>query len=168
MAESEETTTAETDSLQHASADETGTLDGIIHALYDSISGTVEQKRDLRRFRSLFIPEARMIPIRQNAEGKLAPIVMDVDEFFRAACEHFKVEGFFEREVARRVETFGQVTHVFSTYESRRAEDDPEPFSRGINSIQLVHDGERFRVVTILWDAERPDNPIPPHYLPPA
>jgi hypothetical protein len=147
--------------------DDLTTLEGIIFALYDSISGPAERQRDLRRFRSLFIPEARLIPVRIDAEtGAARLLVLDVDEFFKMACEQFRVAGFFEREVARRVDAFGHVTHVLSTYESRRAEDDAEPFARGVNSIQLFHDGARYHVVTIFWDFERPDNPLPPEYLP--
>lgn len=146
--------------------DDLTTIDGIIAALYDSISGPAEEKRDIVRFRSLFIEGARLIPVRPSPEGGATAEVLDVDEFFRIASENFKVAGFFEREIARRTEAFGCVTHVFSTYESRRAEGDAEPFARGINSIQLLKDGSRFRVVTIFWDFERPDNPIPPEYLP--
>jgi hypothetical protein len=78
----------------------------------------------------------------------------------------FAKEGFYEREVARKTDSFGHVTHVFSTYESRHAIDDTKPFTRGINSIQLFNDGSRWWVVTIYWDSERPDQPIPSQYLP--
>ena len=149
-----------------AVTDDLSTVDGIIHALYDSISGPAERKRDVRRFRSLFIPEARLIPVTPNPDGGASATVMDVDEFFRRACESFKVSGFFEREIARKTDTFGNVTHVLSTYESLRDLSDEKPFARGVNSIQLVRDGARLRVVTILWDFERPDNPIPREYLP--
>ncbi len=148
-------------------ADDLTTLDGILFALYDSISGPAELKRDLVRFRSLFYPEARLIPTRLDAAtGEARALVLDVDEYFKMACEQFRVAGFFEREIARKVERFGHVTHVISTYESRRAEDEPEPFQRGANSIQLFHDGARYHVVTVFWDSERPDNPLPPEYLP--
>ena len=146
--------------------DDLTTVDGIIRALYDSISGPAERKRDLARFRSLFIEGARLIPVRPQPDGGARAEVLDVDDFFRIASENFKVAGFFEREIARRTETFGCVTHVFSTYESRHTEDEREPFARGINSIQLLRDGARYRVVTIFWDFERPDNPVPPEYLP--
>lgn len=63
------------------------------------------------------------------------------------------------------MEHFGHIAHVFSTYESRRAVDDPKPFARGINSFQLINDGKRWWVITILWEGERPDNPIPPKYI---
>lgn len=151
-------------------ADDLTTVGGIIHALYDSISGPADRKRDLRRFRSLFIDEARLIrtggPLSAGGGVGARLAVMDVDDYFRAACEYFKQAGFFEREVARRIDSFGRVTHVFSTYESRHAPEDEQPFARGINSIQLFHDGARYWVVTIFWDFETPDNPIPPEYLP--
>jgi hypothetical protein len=92
--------------------------------------------------------------------------VLSVDEFLQAIEPRVKEEGFFEREIARRVERFGAIAHVFSTYESRRAETDPQPFARGINSIQLFFDGQRWWVVTIFWDSERPNQPIPAEYLP--
>jgi len=148
-------------------ADDLSTLDGIIGALYDSISGPAGVERDARRFRSLFLEEgARLIRTTLGEGGAAFPAVMGVDEYLSAAGEYFRSHGFYEREIARRVERFGHVTHALSTYESRRDEADPEPFSRGVNSIQLFHDGRRYRVVTIFWDAERPDNPIPAEYLP--
>jgi hypothetical protein len=75
-------------------------------------------------------------------------------------------QGFFEREIFNVSETFGGVTHRFSTYESRSRAEDPKPFARGINSVQLLNDGRRWWVVTVLWDVERPNNPIPAKYLP--
>lgn len=149
------------------SDDDLTTLDGIIHALYDSISGPADKKRDLKRFRSLFAEGARLIPTRLDAEtGAARSLTLDVDEYFKTACEYFRVAGFFEREIARKVDEFGHITHVLSTYESRHDADEPEPFARGVNSIQLFHDGSRYFVVTVFWDAERPDNPIPTEYLP--
>jgi len=73
--------------------------------------------------------------------------------------------GFFEREISRKTDSFGTITHAFSTYESRRAKDDAKPFARGINSIQLVNDGTRWWIVTVFWDSERPNNPLPEKYL---
>ena len=74
-------------------------------------------------------------------------------------------EGFFESELARRVETYGHIAHVFSTYESRHSPKDPKPFMRGINSFQLLNDGKRWWVVTIYWEGETPENPLPKEYL---
>lgn len=142
------------------------TIDGIIDALYDTISGEAGEPRDIRRFRSLFLPGARLIPTTPDPKGGTTAQVLDIDQYFKYANEHFKVAGFYEREATRRTDRFGNIAHVFSTYESRHAADDAVPFSRGINSIQLLRDGARWWVVTILWDAERPDNLLPEKYLP--
>lgn len=152
--------------MKEAQADDLTTLDGIIHALYDSISGPAGVARDGQRFRSLFLEGARLVRTSLDEGGAASAVVMGVDEYILAANEYFKTNGFYEREIARRVERFGHVTHALSTYESRRDSADPEPFARGLNSIQLFHDGRRYHVVTIFWDFERPDNPIPPEHLP--
>ena len=147
--------------------DDVTTLDGILAALYDSISGPAGAERDGGRFRSLFLEEgARLVRTSIAEDGAASVVVMGVDEYLRAANEYFKENAFYEREIARRVERFGHVTHALSTYESRRDEAEAEPFARGVNSIQLFHDGRRYRVVTVFWDFERPDNPVPAEYLP--
>ena len=140
--------------------------DAIIAALYDVISGPAGQKRDWARFRSLFIPEARLIVARaRRPEGPVPPLVMTAEQYIAGPGKTLEA-GFFEREISRISETFGGVTHRFSTYESRARAEDPQPFARGINSIQLLNDGQRWWVVTVFWDSERPNNPIPAKYLP--
>ena len=139
--------------------------DAIITALYASISGPAGQKRDWERFRPLFIADARLIVARPpRADGPQPPRVMTVEQYIAGAGA--LENGFFEVEISQVSETFGGVTHRFSTYESRRRAEDPTPFSRGINSIQLLNDGTRWWVVTVFWDSERPNNPIPAKYLP--
>jgi hypothetical protein len=140
-------------------------LDAIIAALYDVISGPAGQQRNWDRMRSLFIPGARLIPSTPAPDGKVTPRVLDVEGYIGRAGPNLEKNGFFEREISRKTDTFGSVTHAFSTYESRRTKEDAKPFARGINSIQLVNDGTRWWVVTIFWDAERPNNPIPEKYL---
>jgi hypothetical protein len=141
-------------------------LDAIIAALYDVISGPAGQKRDWDRMRSLFISGARLIPSSPAPDGKVVPRVLDVEGYIGRAGPNLEKNGFFEREISRKTETFGTITHVFSTYESRHTKEDATPFSRGINSIQLVNDGTRWWVVTIFWDSERTNNQIPTKYLP--
>jgi hypothetical protein len=143
-------------------------IDAIISAAYDSISGPAEKKRDWDRERSLFLPGARLIPTAMKAGeagADLAPRFLDVDAYIARVEPYFQENGFFEKEVARRIEEVGQIAHVWSTYESRHKADDPEPFMRGINSIQLFHDGERWWIVNIYWQHESADNPIPAKYL---
>jgi hypothetical protein len=148
-----------------ANPKDVASMDAIIKALYDTISGPAGQQRDWNRLRSLFISGARLIPTGTRPTGEAGVRVLDVEAYIESSGPYLLKNGFFEREIARRTETFGNIAHVFSTYDSRHKADDAKPFSRGINSIQLLFDGTRWWVVTIFWDAERPDNPIPKKYL---
>jgi beta-lactamase superfamily II metal-dependent hydrolase len=147
-----------------ASARDVATVDAILSALYDVISGPAGTDRDWNRFRSLFAPGARLIPVGPKQPQGAAARVLDVEAYIERSGPFVKKQGFYEREIARRSESFGNIVHVFSTYEGRHAADDANPFVRGINSIQLLRDGERYWIVTVYWDAERPDNPLPPRY----
>ncbi|MBR9990743.1 MAG: hypothetical protein KFH98_13365 [Gemmatimonadetes bacterium] len=140
-------------------------VDAIIAALYDVISGPAGQKRDWQRFHSLFIEGARLIPTARSQQGEVRHRVMTPEEYASTSGPVLEERGFFENEIGRATEQFGNITHVFSAYDSKRTEADPAPFARGINSIQLLHDGTRWWVVSIFWDSERPDNPIPERYL---
>jgi hypothetical protein len=145
-------------------------IDAIINAAYDVISGPAGQKRDWDRERSLFIPGARLIPTAKKAGDDvnhvvdLAPQMLDVDAYI-ARVEPLLKDGFYEKEIARRTEHFGRIAQVWSTYESRHHSDDPEPFMRGINSIQLFNDGNRWWIVSIYWQHESAQDPIPDGYL---
>ena len=142
-------------------------IDAIINAAYDVISGPAGEKRDLERERSLFFPGARLIPTaaEPGALSENAPQMLDVEDYIARVEPFFAKHGFYEKEIARRTEQFGQIAHAWSTYESRHAEDDPEPFMRGINSIQLFNDGTRWWIVTIYWQHEGMDACIPAKYL---
>lgn len=155
---------AETPEPPAADPADVGSIDAIIAAVYDAISGPAGP-RDWDRFRSLFIPEARLIALGRNQEGQISKRAMDVEGYVSGADRYFSQNGFFERELARRTEQFGSIVHAFSTYESRHNGDDAEPFSRGINSFQLMNDGQRWWVVTIFWQAESPGLTIPDEYL---
>jgi hypothetical protein len=147
---------------------DTESIEGIITRLYATISGAAGEARDWDGMRALFIPGARMIPTNRAIHGHQGghpPDVMDVETFIRTTAPVVERMDFHERQIAMRVERFGCVAHVWSTYDSRPAPG-AEPFARGINSIQLYHDGARWWVVTVFWDSERADNPIPPRYLP--
>ncbi|MBZ5572614.1 MAG: hypothetical protein LAO09_12145 [Acidobacteriia bacterium] len=138
-------------------------LDAIMLAVYDVISGPAGE-RDWGRLRSVFTPDARFIPTTRKPDGTFTYEVWTVDGLIEKAKERFKEHAFYEREVSRKVESFGCVTQVFSTYESRETPDG-KPIERGINSIQLFNDGSRWWVLSIYWDRERPDNLIPARYL---
>ena len=140
-------------------------LDNIMRALYDVISGPAGQRRDWDRMRSLFVPGARLIPTTRRPDGTRGIQVWTVDQYISIVGPRLEESGFFERELARRTERFGNIVHAFSTYDSKRTAADPQPFARGINSIQLWNDGRRWWIVSIFWESERADNPIPPRYM---
>jgi hypothetical protein len=141
-----------------------GSIDAILAAVYDVISGPAGKKRDWDRMRSLFIPGARLIPTGPRPGGAYGYRVLTIEDYVTRGSTLFDKEGFFEKEVARRTEAFGQIAHVFSTYEGHHSPDD-KPFVRGINSIQLMNDGKRWWIVTIFWQAEDVQNPLPEKYL---
>ena len=141
-------------------------IDAIIKAAYESISGPAGEKRNWERERSLYYPGARLIPTGSPGEPHaLAPNILDVDGFIARVEPYFGEQGFYEKEIARRTEQFGRIAHVWSTYESRHDPNDPKPFMRGINSIQLFHDGSRWWIVNIYWQQEGPEHPVPEKYL---
>jgi len=138
-------------------------IDAIMAALYNVISGPAGD-RDWDRFRSLFLPEARMGAVRRKPDGSFTASSFTPDGYVERAGKYFKEKPFFESELSRKTEQFGQEAHVFSTYESRTAPGE-KPFARGINSLQLFNDGKRWYVVSIFWDEERPENQLPQKYL---
>lgn len=143
-----------------------GSLDAILAALYDVISGPAGQARDWDRMRSLFTPNAKLIPVnRQGAPTEVDPRFLSVEDYIELAGPFLEQRGFFEREIGRVIERFEHIAHVFSAYDSRWTADDLEPFARGINSIQLVWDNERWWITNIMWWGVGPDFEIPGKYL---
>jgi hypothetical protein len=147
------------------------TVDHLVASLYDVISGPAGQ-RDWQRFRSLFLPDGRIgVVVPEMPATKDAPatkgdaIFLTPGMYAQRDDLYFKANGFFERSIANRVEEFGNLIHVWSTYESRHAERDAHPFTRGINSIQIVHSRGRFWIASVLFDDERPGLTLPEKYL---
>ncbi len=140
------------------------TMDATIAALYDVISGPAG-KRNWDRFKSLFTPGARLIANGVRPNGEIVTRVMTPEDYAERNGPFFEKNGFFEREISRHMDAFGNIAQAFSTYESRHAKDDAKPFVRGINSIQLVSDGKRWWIATVFWQGEDEKNPLPANYL---
>lgn len=140
-------------------------IEAIVSAYYDVISGKAGEPRDWDRFQSLFLSEARFLT--SKAVGKrYVPIVLTPLQFMDSQKKYFERGGYFEHEISKKVDQFGNIAQVFSTYEARHKIDEVKPYSRGINSIQLLNTGTRWWIVTVMWDFERPDDsPIPSQYL---
>ncbi len=143
----------------YAKPDDVKSVDNILAALYDVISGPAGE-RDWNRFRSLFMPNARLTSAEKSPDGAIHVRPNSVEDYVRLGGNYFMKNGFFEKPIVSRVQTFGNVAQVFSSYESRHAPGEA-PFARGINSFQLAYDGKRWWVVNVLWDEERRDNPLP-------
>jgi len=149
---------------KEANPADVGTLDGIMKAVYDGISGEAGKARDWDRFRGFFYSGARLIPSRRDDKRVVTARVSSPDEYATRAQDFFSKEGFFENSVANRVEQWDHIAHVWSTYESRHAKGE-KPFARGINSFQLLNDGTRWWILTIYWESEDPSHPLPDKYL---
>ena len=148
-------------------------VDAIVAALYASVSHGPDALPDFERMRAIFLPVGMLVPPKKPSEDIFT--TLDVDGFadrvrksLATRKEKNEPAGFVEREIGRRTDCFGNVCQVFSTYESKNAPSDEKPFQRGINSIQLLRDGRRWWIASVIWDIERPDNPIPAQYLTPG
>lgn len=140
-----------------------GSVDNIIAALYEVISGDPGAPRDWDRFRNLFKPETRLMPTRKNPQGEPMLAALTPEDYVQMFSTRIST-GFFERELHRVTEQYGTVTHAFSTYETKEKKDGPVT-NRGINSIQLFFDGKRYYVINIFWCAESMGFPLPDRYL---
>jgi hypothetical protein len=152
-----------------AADDDVATPAAVVAALYDVISGAADEPRAWDRLRSLCLPTARFIITRLAAPAPEREGLWewDVEGFIADATEAYAQAGFWEREIAARIERFGNVAHVLSSYESRVGSADTVPVGRGINSFQLVRFHERWWLASTCWDVERPHNPIPDEYAGP-
>ena len=150
---------------------ELSTLDGIVSALYRAICFAAGERPDYALLRSIFAPDGRLgVP---TDDGPVGITVLELDGFIelsQTAIDNgdFDERGFFETEIFRQTHATTQLAQVFSTYETRFAEDDPEPEARGVNSIQLVREGGRWWVVSMIWEDEGPMNQIGAEHLPQA
>jgi len=140
--------------MKPALKSDVSTLDGILHALYEVLSGPAGQPRDWERYRSLFMENARLIVVVAVAGEKPHARQLTLEDYIRRVEPIFAVEDFCERETIRQTETLGRVAHVLSKYESLRDPHGP-PFEHGANSMQLFYDDSRWWVVSVMWNTSR-------------
>ena len=140
----------------------TATLDQLIKAIDSAITGPAN--RDRTCFRALFLPDARLIPIRIAADGTPTPRILTVQDWIDAVGKR-GAAAFHEHQLNVRTESWAHVAHLWSTYETKIGTDN-KPADRGINSIQAIFDGKRWQIIEITWQAETPSDPVPEKYLP--
>ena len=150
-----------------ANPEDVTSVNAIVRALYECVSFRPGMQPDYTRLRTLFHQNGIVIPPRTDHSAEFA--AMDIETFITRS-RHYVIttgmenKGFHEKEIARRMESFGSIVHAFSTYESRHRQDDAKTIQRGINSIQLGRDSKRWWLLSIVWDIERVGNPIPKEY----
>lgn len=150
---------------QSADPADVESIDALITAVYDVISGDAGEARDWDRWRTLFAEGATLSAVGQGPDGSVGRVIMTPESYVERSGAVLERDGFVEAEIGRTTESFGRIAHSFSTYVSFRSRADTEPFARGINSFQLMHDGERWWVVSIFWQAESDAFPIPERYI---
>ena len=148
-----------------AHPEEQAVLDAV-NGVYAVISGPRGQGRDWDKMRSMFVDGARLIPIIKSAQtGEDRALVWSLDEYITRSGPALMTNGFTEKSIFNKADIYGNIAQVFSTYEGY-VDGQTEPFVRGINSFQLAKEGGRWKVVTIFWQAESPELPIPAEFLP--
>lgn len=137
-------------------------VDAIIAALYETISGSAGEARDWDRFRSLFHEDARLMPVGRSPERpEAAPVLaMTVDDYIQRSSRMLEQVSFYETEIGRTEAGFRNMVQVMSAYESRR-DPDEDAFQTGVNGIQLLDDGDRWLILNLFWQAADEDHPIP-------
>lgn len=137
------------------------TLDSTIKTLYAVISGEKGEARDWKLFNYLFRPEAKLIPSGPNQQGETTINYITPQDYINNSGSYLINTGFQEKETARTVHKFGNIAQVFTTYEAYNHENKTKPFMTGINSIQLIHIGNRWWIVNVFWQQASKKHPIP-------
>ena len=144
--------------------DDVSTLDGMMKAYYNVVCVEKGGKVSYERDSLLHIPNVNVGWVQVGKDNKTGFMYLSLNECHRLSDPYLVKNGFFEKEISRKVERFGGIYHVWSTYESRNTPNGPV-IDRGINSVELFFDGIRFWILGWFFDAERNGNPIPPEYL---
>jgi hypothetical protein len=148
-----------------ARPEDVSTIDGIVKAFYEVVSGPPGRPRQWSRDRTLYIPGVQFVAMNEDSTHHVTARAMTHQQL----VDHYDAElvekGFFEHEIHRKTERFGNIAHILSAYESRYTENGAV-IARGVNSIELFWDGRRWWIVTAIWDEERADNPMPKELLP--
>ena len=149
-----------------ARPEDVASIEAIVKASYETISGGVGVPRQWGRDESLFDPNVRFVSVERDPNsGAIVTTITTHQEFVDEADGFTVKEGFTERELGRKIERYGNVATVLSSYEGKNASTG-KVITRGVNIFQLYFDGKRWWILSMVWDQETPANPIPPELLP--
>jgi len=148
-----------------ARPEDVSTIEGIVKASYETISGGVGVPRQWGRDRTLFAPSVRYISLSKNKAGEVHARTSDYQEYLNESDGFLVKEGFTEVELGREIKRFGNVATVLSSYEGK-VQSTGKVVTRGVNIFSLYYDGKRWWIQTMLWDEEGQGNPIPAELLP--
>jgi len=149
-----------------ANPSDVDTIEDTVRAFFSAISAPSGGKLNRDRLHSLFVPDGRIAVCLPAPPGRVADVLfMTLDGYADRSDAATLKSGFFDRNLANHIERFGVMAHVYSTYESRSQSGDKIPMARGIKSFELLNSANRWYIVQIIWDSERPDNLIPERYL---
>jgi hypothetical protein len=123
-------------------------IQATVLAAYNVISGPAG-RRDWNVFKELFAPGARLVAYKDGIASVMTP-----DEFIEKSKPYLTGNAFFERPVSTHVDRFKDIAHVTSRYESRHKTIDEKPFAKGVNHFELVRSGDRWVILSIVWEEE--------------
>jgi hypothetical protein len=152
--------------LPKANPADVDTIEDIVHAFFSAISAPAGGRLNRERLDSLFVPDARIAIGLPRSPDRAADVTfLTVGQYADRSDAATATEGFFDRNIANHIQRFGVMAQVYSTYESRSHVNDPKPTARGIKSFELLNSADRWYIVQVYWDRERPDNIVPKRYL---
>lgn len=152
--------------VKQAISNDVSSIDSIISALYDVISGEAEVDKDWERFKSLWYPGANLTMVTSTTNGASKQITMGLDEFIKLSSSHSNRNSFYEIEINKKSDELGHIASVISTYVIK---DNPKSEAvqlRGVNLFQLYFDGYRWWILNCIWENEVQGMIIPEKYLP--
>ena len=134
---------------QDARPEDVSSIDGIIKAYYEVVSGPAGETPDAARDKTLHHPDAWVAIAGEGPSGEPRVRVMSLDDYYGDDAP--RTEGFWEWETDRVVQRSGNMVHVWSSYASARTEGG-EPYTQGVNSITLFWDGARWWIMGWMYD----------------
>jgi hypothetical protein len=142
-------------------SDDVSSIEAIVKADYECISGGVGVARQWSRDLTLYDPNARFFEASTDPKTQvLKTWTPSQQEYTDATDAQFVKSGFIEHEVAHKIFRYGNIATVFSSYVSKLASSDKYT-AQGVNAYQLYFDGKRWWISSVSWDGNLDPGAIP-------